>query len=183
MNEAWTTDIWSLEFSGGMIRESGIDAPYVVRSMMLHSADGELLDMLPKTELTKAYMHTDFAKPSIELRGFADERVDTDGDGLFEKLIVSVDVDTCQEGRVYLSGDLYDANGDKIASTSAQADLVNATTDTVGLEFLGASIRAHGIDGPYFLRNVYAYQAAWPKEYVFLPDAYQTGAYAALTFE
>ncbi|MDM8530406.1 PKD domain-containing protein [Anaerolineales bacterium HSG25] len=75
---------------------------------------------------------------------------DTDGDSLFDKLIVETQVNVNDDGQYRLEGWLVDKNGDLVTiSEDAFVPLTASETQTISLTFDGRAISNHGVDGPY----------------------------------
>ena len=83
---------------------------------------------------------------------FSDSGSDTDGDGLFNKLVVQVGVNATVTGSYRLAATLADSLGNS-QPVSALVNL-NQGANTVPLEFDGATIFGNRVDGPYTLSSV-----------------------------
>ncbi len=117
--------------------------------------------------------------------GFADEGTDTDGDGLFDTLVVRVGVHVTATGRYHLSGSLVDGEGVAIGWVTTAADLTPGA-HFLDLTFDGAAIGGHGVDGPYALRNLTLVLKDTvnqvPLASVHAREAYRTSAYPVSAF-
>lgn len=117
---------------------------------------------------------------------YADDGQDTDGDGLFDHLVIQVGAQVTATGSYVLRGTLVDASGGEI--TWAHTDV----TLTVGMHFLGlvfdgSAIGGHGVDGPYTLTDLTLAHTDGTADPTVLAstskrDAYHTSAYAAARF-
>ena len=76
---------------------------------------------------------------------YADEAVDRNGDGLFERLEVTVGVSTTRAGRYIVAADLIDQRGGLVAHAVTAVDLPPGGNDVV-LAFDGDAIRAAAVD-------------------------------------
>ncbi|HEV2853781.1 MAG TPA: choice-of-anchor X domain-containing protein [Thermoanaerobaculia bacterium] len=114
---------------------------------------------------------------------FRDHGLDTDGDGLFNQLIVDVDVNLTAAGSYRVFGVLTDAQGNTHqASTLATFP---AGLGTVSLSFDGEAIFQNRVDGPYTLSVI---RMAEESDLDLLPvdertGAFQTTAYAYRQFQ
>lgn len=114
---------------------------------------------------------------------FRDFGVDTNGNGLFDQLVVEVDLDVTAEADYRVFGVLEDAAGN-----THQANVLTALTPgarTVALAFDGESFFQNGVDGPYTLSVV---RLAEETAVGLLPlaeraDAHVTAAYGFDEFE
>ena len=114
---------------------------------------------------------------------FRDFGADTDGNGLFNQLVVEVDLDVTAEADYRVFGVLEDAAGN-----AHQANVLAALTPgarTVALAFDGESFFQNGVDGPYTLSVV---RLAEETAVGLLPlaersDAHVTAAYGFVEFE
>ena len=167
-----TVPLW---FDGVRINASDVDGPYTV-DLTLHDYDTfTFLDS--DTHTTAAYSHLDFDGPPASFAPpHSDHGLDTDGDGLFEYLVVDLNIQVTEAGTFFVEAILY---GSHIAET------FNITTlepglQTVPLWFDGLSISSSGIDGPYTVDlALYEYET-----FIFLDsDTHTTAAYSHLDFE
>ena len=114
---------------------------------------------------------------------FRDRGEDTDGDGLYNALVVDVDLNVTAAGTYRLFGILTDASGNR-HETSAVAELPGGPA-TVALRFDGVRIYGNGVDGPYTLSAV---GLAEESDLDLLPvdekaDAYRTAGYGYRQFQ
>ena len=94
------------------------------------------------------------ASPLGSLTGdYSDTGVDTDGDGLYNSLKLSVGVQINQPTPYYVVAWLADGSGTEIAWASTGATL-DAGTHTIDLLFDGLIIRDSGLNGPYNISHV-----------------------------
>jgi hypothetical protein len=138
---------------------------------------------------TPNFSREDFtlATVSRSTSGFAgsyrDHGLDTDGDGLFNRLVVDVDLNLTAAGNYRLFGVLTDSAGHQHqASTLAS---LQAGPGTASLSFDGQEIFGAGVDGPYTLSVV---RLAEEGNLQLLPvdektDAFQTTAYGYRQFQ
>jgi hypothetical protein len=110
---------------------------------------------------------------------YADWGVDTNGDGLYEQLVIQVGVQTPLSGDFTLQGVLADAAGAEIGWTTTEVN-VAAGTHFIALTFDGAEIGGRGVDGPYTLARLTL--TAPGKRVIWATDAYRTFAYTAAHF-
>lgn len=123
---------------------------------------------------------------------YAEQAVDDDGDGLFDRLTIYVDVQS-MGGSYDLNGRLIDRNGQLIQWVQADygsgpgKGSLEAGVQRVALQFDAKVIRAHNVDGPYFVDalNFYA-DSSLPVPWAPQGDvrfmAYQTLPYAVGQF-
>ncbi len=120
---------------------------------------------------------------------YSETPVDSDGDGLYNTLRINVGVDVSLAGDYEVSGVLQDASGNTIAQAGFSTLLEGSGEPGVGQQFIsldfdGGLIYQHGVDGPYFLKHVVAYDqndVSIQTDYV--QDAYTTSAYAYTNFQ
>lgn len=137
----------SLFYDGPLLNSSGIDGPYTVDLDLRDAAD----DAFNATDLhrTRAYSHLEFETPSATITApHADSGIDTDGDGLYNFLIIDVTVTVAVRGMYYLAGRLSDRAGTSYPVAYVFAEL-EAGAAIVRLGFTGARLKLAGIDGPY----------------------------------
>ena len=109
-----------------------------------------------------------------------DRGVDTNGNGLFDLLQTTFQVDTLRAGSYTWTGTLRSAEGAALSVASGQGALAAGTT-TLGFTFDGKAIGASGIDGPYGLFDVAVYGP--PDAATLVAVVGNTQAYSASQFE
>lgn len=173
-----------LEFDGRTIFNHRIDGPYQIRRLRLAEED-QAGDPLPLESLdgsfeTRPFEFREFEHPAIFLPGTGEDvAVDTDGNGLFDRLDVTVDVDLVESGLYEWSARLVDENGNEIGFDTARGSL-SAQADTLSFAFDGVPIGENGVDGPYQLVDLIMFGAG---QSAVQSRVYTTGDYEAGQFE
>ena len=136
-------------FAGYMIYNTGLDGPYRV-SLELMDHMGYPLDS--GTHTTQAYSWIQFQPPAAEFAPpHSDHGLDTDGDGLYDYLVIDVSVSVSVAGSYSLGGGLYDNPwnctyvGPFYNSTYLESGL-----QTVQVFIAGYMIHDSGFNGPYY---------------------------------
>lgn len=113
-----------------------------------------------------------------------DRAEDTDGDGLYDRLLVEVliEMPTDKASSFYLSGQLRDSDGKDIGWNSSSQYLSTPGLYTFQLEFKGTDIAGHGVDGPFEVTNLYVYHSYDLTIYHAFPSSYRTAPYKASEF-
>jgi PKD repeat protein len=103
------------------------------------------------SQLAPAFVITD--------TGYSDSRVDTDGDGQFDQLVitVNVEVEAGEGGQAYrLEGWLIDEHDSLITYAIGDTEVLNEGVQSLTLAFDGRVIHEHGVDGRYTLASLRA---------------------------
>ncbi|HEX6288526.1 MAG TPA: Calx-beta domain-containing protein, partial [Herpetosiphonaceae bacterium] len=169
----------NLNFDGGAIRQHGANGPYRLVSLSLRKLDGTALDSMVEAHQTSAYQVTQFQSTGLITGNFTDRAVDANGNGLFEHLIIDVEVVIPSAATYTFNGRIVDSAGAEIAWTSGSQTLSPGVRQ-VSLRFEGRSIHAHGVDGQYQLRDLHVYSNTVSDRRI---QAYTTAAYQWNTFE
>lgn len=111
-----------------------------------------------------------------------DQAEDTNNDGLYDKLIIRIQVEVITTGTYNLNSQLRDKNGEDIAWNSKSQSFSPAGVYFIDLEFNGTDIASHGIDGPFEVANIYIYNTSDSSIYHSFPQTYQTYRYEADAF-
>jgi hypothetical protein len=173
----------TLNFDGSFIYKHGVNGSFNLTNLLLYDGNGTLIDNSYYAYTTSAYNYTDF-QPLIRLTGnYSDYGTDTDSNGLFDNLTVEVRVMLANEGYCVVTARLVDSIGEEIIWASNTSWLSANQSQTIQLNFDGISINKHGVDGPYHLRDVYAYHTGDPTQPDYIFDAYITDAYNYTDFE
>jgi pimeloyl-ACP methyl ester carboxylesterase len=115
---------------------------------------------------------------------YADYGADTDGNGLYNQLVIQVGADISADGSYALSGSLVDSAGIVIERASTEVSLV-AGSQVVSLQFDGHLIGQHYVNGPYYLKDLALADeiGVGPTLLDHRLDAYATSPYAYTEFE
>jgi len=145
-------ELW---YHGWYISNSGENGPYHVDIDMYSSSTG-LVDS--GVHFTNAYSVDSFMlQPAVWNPPFSDSCVDSDGDGLFEYMVVDVNVTVNYAGRFEFTGELLDSSWS--SASSASNDLVLPAGDqTIQLYYSAWDIVKHGVGGTF---RAYTYMQAW----------------------
>jgi hypothetical protein len=123
------------------------------------------------------------ASSSTILTGLHDSGRDLNGNGLFDQLVLEVPVQITASGTYRLAATLADSSGN-VLETSDSFNLTPAST-SVELVFDGATLFAHGVNGPYQITSV---RMAEERNQVILPltetnSTFSTSPYLFTQFE
>jgi len=163
-----------LKFKGYEIKRSGRDGPYRAY-MSLYGTEGWLDE---DEHWTAAYTHEQFQPPPAEFcPPHFDYGLDTDGDGLYNYLVVEVGVAVIEAGWYRVESNLYDGYGNWITYTWTE-NYLEAGFQTIELRFKGYEIERSGRDGPYR-----AYMSLYGTEGWLDEDEHWTAAYTHDQFQ
>lgn len=119
----------------------------------------------------------------LRLTGNYDDSVeDLDGDGLWDKLTITVGVEVLSSSSFNLNGRLIDSNGEEISWATTENTSLGAGVHTLCLSFTSDDIRSHGVNGPYTLADLQFYDVYDTSRYVWESEAYNTYPYNVLKF-
>lgn len=178
------SDSLMLDFSGGDIYAHGVDGPYQVTSISMFDVGGELLDYIPVAYTTGSYAAGDFSPPLVSVSStLQDYGEDTDGNGKFDVLKVGVGITPGDAGVIVVQARLADKDGQEIEWVESNEQLEAGSEQTVTLSFDGALIGAHGVDGPYEVRDLIVYHTGDPTQDYAVSLAHTTKAYRVTEFE
>lgn len=108
---------------------------------------------------------------------YSDQGDDLDGDGLFERLRISVDVEVRQSNWYNLNARLTDTQGKLIQWATTGDILLDPGVHTLILDFNSTPIRSNGVDGSYFVDALNFYDSGNPNVSDRRFRAYQTFPY------
>ena len=164
-----------LSFKGTDIGYAGVDGPYEVQAYVF--ADGGTPDPRMGPGIfpypgdwttweytTSAYASTDFEEPTYAIRftgAWSDEGLDTDGDGLYDYLVLTAPADVNLAGPYYFGATLMIDSGDPywgptwVTSTYGTVELAEGQ-QTIEARLNGGEIWASGHSGSFdFMMDVY----------------------------
>jgi len=127
----------------------GIKEPYPIGEVPELSARPVLLGVESAVPL-------DPSQPSrlVIIDGYSDTRVDTDSDGRFDQLVITVNMEIGpgEGGQAYrIEGWLLDQNGNFVSWTISDPHVLAEGVRSLPLTFDGRIINEHGVDGPLTL--------------------------------
>ncbi len=179
----------------------GTSGPYSLQYVIVQNQDGQTTD---RAWTKKPYLLGDIselnAKPLllgaealtqsdarflVATGGYTDTAVDTDGNGKFDRLDISVDVtvEAGEGGQAYwLEGWLVDPNNNLVAYTTSISQVLAEGNHSLTLPFDGRIIGEHGVDGPYTLVAMRAISGTY-NVVAEVGIAYTTSVYSAAQFE
>jgi uncharacterized protein (TIGR03437 family) len=174
----------SVRFSVADLNTLGSNGPYQISTIRLEQImpDGTTQISNTKANLgqTVPIDLSRLERPSVILNGKnTDAGVDTNSNGLFDRLDVKVGADVLAAGSYRWSASLFAANRIQVGSATGSGNLP-AGAATVPLSFDGASLGKAGIDGPYAVRSVVVTGSGQTST---LGAAGNTGAYRFDQFE
>lgn len=172
-------------FDGETICGLGEDGPYELYGLLVSELNGSgmVIEASELTGTTPAYDCDDFERSAIVFTDQNSEATeDSDYDGLYDSLILQIGVDLVEARTYQWNGRLDDRYGNQIAWATGSGSL-QADASSVTLEFDGLDICAGGVDGPYYLRDLYVFSTAGYQYDGVAPDAYETLPYAFAEFE
>ena len=168
-----------LDFDGVSIYLNGVNGPDYLKYLTLFNGVGALMDTLNNAYTTTGtYNYSDFQRPLVGLTGsYSDYGTDEDSDGKFDKLTVEMGVLLSRPGYCVAKARLRDANEEEIAWAEKIVQLNSDGPKAIQLDFAGEAIYSHGVDGPYYLSDVYIYHAGDPFQPAYVNEAYTTSSY------
>jgi len=153
-----------LYFNGFKIRQNGVNRTFDLRYLELYdTTDWILLDYRYHAYTTDYYNYTDFQIPPAEFNGvYVDYGEDTDGDGLYDYLVVNVGVNVREAGRYGLDGSLYENGTYNSVDYACNTTDLNEGDQTIPLRFEGLKISNNEYNGTYDLKHLELYNATYP---------------------
>ncbi|MDD5614815.1 MAG: carboxypeptidase regulatory-like domain-containing protein [Candidatus Methanoperedens sp.] len=139
----------TLSFDGLRIRAFRDNGSFNLISLDISDQNGTQIDILEDIYNTSSYNYTQFERTKAEFtQNFTDTGVDTDGDGSYNYLSLSPEIDVETPGTYRISASLLDSNYTGITWNSTTAYL-SSGIQTISLPFDGMAISDHGVNGSY----------------------------------
>ncbi|MEW6592336.1 MAG: PGF-pre-PGF domain-containing protein [Candidatus Hadarchaeota archaeon] len=136
-----------LRFPGGLIYQSGQNGPYQISLTIVDNFRTWFDSDIDFYTTSTAYQYTSFEQSAAVISPpHSDYGVDTDGDGLYNKLAVDVNLDVRTAGSFRVLGSLMSDSGEFIDREVKDATLQSGT-QSVRLEFDGWKIYSRNIGG------------------------------------
>ena len=165
-----------VSFDGVAINQSGINGPYIVRDAQLYF-NGELADELSFVDFTRYYTSAQFEQPLITIGDIYDYGLDTNGNGLYDFLVVTMEV-RAKQANTYTAGTrLFDRNYTELAR---EEDTKFGASFNYTFLFDGKRVYSFRVPGPYIMKNLVI---NFNGGYYLWGDSYLTHNYTYLSFE
>ncbi|HEX3251331.1 MAG TPA: PPC domain-containing protein, partial [Pyrinomonadaceae bacterium] len=121
--------------------------------------------------------------PLATFTSFSDTGVDDNGNSLFDRIVVTANLQVQQAGDFRLALTLAASNG-QVAQASSAAQLATGAQQ-MSVSFTATQIAELGVNGPYTIKNATLYYTTDPEEPIaaVAEDAGQTSAYALTSLE
>lgn len=147
----------AIEFRGDAIYDGAVDGPFtLVRIAIAKDVAGELYPTVDEDPMysTAPYGYVAFEHNPIEFTGNGSALgVDTNGNGLFDRLDTRIEVLLAQPGSYAWSARLVEPGGAEVGFASGGSVLTSGL-NLLALDFSGATIGTAAFDGPYSVRDV-----------------------------
>ena len=173
--------VLTVDFETDAIQQLREDGPYelaLMELLFLGPAGARSADRLRNVGQTQPYLLSEFEQPLLALTGrTSDEGIDDDGNGFFDRLLVSVEVNVVEAGSH--SWSLTDQNLNEIDVAAASGTLV-ASINNIQVSFQGVAVSSFGADGPFLLRDLALFG---PSASLLATEVGQTQAFLATDFE
>ena len=176
--------IVQLDFDGFKIRKNGANGTFDLKHLYLsNTTDGTQLDYIYNAYTTAYYNYTEFPIPPAEFNDvYVDYGEDTDGDGLYDYLVVDVGVNVTEAGDYEVSGYLYENGTYDSVDYDSNTTYLNEGNRTIQLRFEGIKIRNNEYNGTYDLKYLFLDDEAYPQlDYRYY--AYTTSYYNYTDFQ
>ena len=166
-----------LNFDGFTIYKHGMNGPYDLKNLTLSSENGTLIDSRDHAYTTTTYNYTDFQHLVALTGSYSDYGRDIDGDFIFDYLTIDVRVILVNPGYCVIKARLMDSFEQEIVWAENTTYLRENQPQIIQLNFDGPAIFDHGVDGLYYLRDVYIYHTGDPNQPDYANEAYTTNTY------
>jgi PKD repeat protein len=173
-----------LEFDGREIHRSGMNGPYTLAFLIAYNDNAQIVDIMPRAYDTATYQVSQFDGINIELSGYySDQGIDTDGNGLFNYLDLTVGVNVSESGYYAANGRLLDPTGHEIEWASTSDNFNAGEEKNLTFRFDGRRIYGTQQNGSFVFSDLYIYQTSNPSNSFEQRNVYTTGSYAYTDFE
>lgn len=183
--EPLSSGLWDvpLIFDGRDIRNSGRNGPYTLARLTIFDETEISLPVYTTatTYKTSAYRASQFEGTLLTLIEGSDSATDTDDNGRYDNLAITLQFDPALPGTYRWSGRLVNQRSKEIGWASGSGTLDAVTPLTIVFE--GKRIGNSNLNGPYLLRDLSLTQTRGGSVQVFFEDIYTTSNYRAEQFE
>ncbi len=173
----------SVSFDGETIYNNGVDGPYTLSVLRLAEESDFSVAVVVNLEdayTTAPYDFIQFDRSALQVKGGTTLPLDLNSNGLFDRLDISLDVETISSGFYEWSATLRDSLDTEIDFDSGSA-IFSAGSNSFVLMFDGTLIGDNRVDGPYFVSDFLLFGAG--ESLVQSTGTYTTDALLARQFE
>ncbi|MDH3639445.1 MAG: hypothetical protein OES09_13450, partial [Gammaproteobacteria bacterium] len=174
-----------LGFSYLRINAQEKDGPFSIDDVLLLDADGRTVDRVTLNYTTGDYAYSDF-EPAYTItfgNTLSEQLTDADKNCLADTLTVYIPVISTRDGTLQVSGDLFGADGKKVARGSGSVSVSSGIPATLPLSFDGRFLYGSLQHNTFELRNVVVYPQSDYSQTAHLDTPLETAAYNYLDFE
>ena len=145
----------TLTFAGNQIRQHGQHGPYRLIDLKLFDETNSsiLIDSAASVPNIFNYQPIDFEGDTPHILHFEHAAIDTDGNGRYNQLVMTITLTGTNAGDYRFGGQLKDGNGTSVSWAQAHSSLPEGRA-VITLMFSGASIAENLSDGPYQLSDL-----------------------------
>ncbi|SEH65124.1 hypothetical protein SAMN05660691_00643 [Rheinheimera pacifica] len=145
-------------FDGAAIYNLQMDGPYTLTLILVQTANNYISDVVIVPQTTQSFSYEEFENTSqtsqLRLNGSnSDQGIDTNGNGLFDNLRVSIGIEVVLAGNYNWTASLVDVNG-RVLSLGSGQGFLNQGNQSLILNYPGHAIGSNGIAGPYTVRDL-----------------------------
>ncbi|MBN2391400.1 MAG: hypothetical protein JXR84_11785 [Anaerolineae bacterium] len=156
-----TTTAAQLQFDGQAIYRNGASGQYYIRNLRLLNSAEEIIASVDEAHVTASYPYTQFSGPAAMLTEvYNDYGEDTDGNSLYDYLVIEVQVNVSEAGEYSIEGWLADKENHLVTWTSSGSSSLSAGVHYLQLRFDGETIYANGVSGVFALSGLKVLGAA-----------------------
>ncbi|MGB7532205.1 MAG: NosD domain-containing protein [Halobacteriota archaeon] len=152
----------TLKFQGWMIYKTEESGNFDVKMSLYYYSPTLTAKIDSMENTTSYYSYTEFEPPPAEFNDqYGDSGEGTDGDGLYNYLVIDVGVNVTAAGDYKVSGTLYENGTYNYVDHAYNITYLTTGNHTVPLKFEGIKIRQNEYNGTYDLKYLYLYDGAY----------------------
>ena len=162
------------------------DTRYILQKINIYDSSGLLIESRNNMYTTKIYNYSEFERPQIiDCQIINDEGFDSDGNGLYDYLLVNISLNVSVTGNYTLRGYLYGQDGNFICMASNYSSLTNGTY-VMPLFFSGEMINHIGQNGSYNVSALEIYDEnnmlVFTREFLYFTSNYNYSQFETMLY-
>lgn len=145
-----------LSFNGYSIAQHGVDGPYQLSNVRIYDTSGfsTVVDIADNYYQTLDYRANQFEQPLIRLTSATGQPEDMNGDGRYDQIRFTIDMQVLRTGSYAYNGRLVSRNGDEIAWAAGNISVSRTGSVTLNLIYPAEDIVQRSLGGIYVLRDL-----------------------------
>jgi len=147
-----------LRFEGSVIGSRKLNGPYQLKNIAVFDEENRVLDFIADGYSTKSYQYTQFITQKLHIQKIVEDNgIDVNNNTKFDILRLNLSSQINTPGNYTITGSLFDSYGNIIENAKTEFFTNDSGDNEITLLFDGTAINTHGVNGPFNVSLLNAY--------------------------